>query len=126
LNRYYLNPSREGQPTVWAAKQAIVQAHETGNMLFYIDLHAHPIKRGCFLFGNSLQDKDYLENVLFARLIAMNSLNFDFMECSFSQVNVMKKKQGDRLNREGSGRAGAYRATGMPHCYTLECNYASG
>lgn len=27
LNRYYLDPNKELQPTIWATKQAIVQSH---------------------------------------------------------------------------------------------------
>ena len=56
----------------------------------------------------------------------MNSLNFDFNECSFSEkmMNVVDKKDG--LSREGSGRVAIMKATNLPNCYTLECNYASG
>lgn len=39
-------------------------------------------------------------------------------------MNVKDKKDG--LSREGSGRVGIYRATQIPLCYTLECNYATG
>ena len=57
----------------------------------------------------------------------MNSLNFDFVECSFNDkmMNVRDKK--DNLSREGCGRVSIMRACGgLPNCYTLECNYASG
>jgi len=36
------------------------------------------------------------------------------------------KDKGDGLSREGSGRVSIYNATSCTHCYTLECNYASG
>ena len=56
----------------------------------------------------------------------MNSINFDYSECCFSDklMNVKDKKDG--LSREGCGRVALYKATGNPLCYTLECNYASG
>ena len=36
------------------------------------------------MFGNSLSGEDALKAMLLPRLIAMNSLNFDFSECSFA------------------------------------------
>jgi len=64
--------------------------------------------------------------MLLPKLVSMNSLNFDFVECSFSEkmMNVRDKKDG--LSREGSGRVAIYKATQLPHCYTLECNYQTG
>lgn len=39
-------------------------------------------------------------------------------------MNAKDKK--DEYSRAGSGRCGIYKATGLVHCYTLECNYATG
>ena len=40
-------------------------------------------------------------------------------------MTVKDKKDG--LSREGCGRVSIMKATdGLPNCYTLECNYASG
>lgn len=44
----------------------------------YVDLHAHATKRGCFMFGNNLKGEEQLKNVLFTKLVSLNSLNFDF------------------------------------------------
>ena len=65
-------------------------------------------------------------NMLYAKLISMNCLNFDFAECSFSEKMMNVKDKRDGLSREGSGRVGVFKATGITHSYTLECNYASG
>jgi hypothetical protein len=65
-------------------------------------------------------------NMLFPKLVALNSLNFDFAECSFNEKMMNVKDSGCGLSREGSGRVGIYRATGLIHSYTLECNYQSG
>ena len=61
--------------------------------------------------------------MLFARLVSLNSLNFDFQECSFSEKLMAVKDAGSGLSREGSGRVGIFRATGLVNCYTLECHY---
>lgn len=68
-----------------------------------------------------------LKNMLLPRLMSLNSLNFDFMECSFNDKMMACKDKKDGLSREGSGRVAIMRAcNGLPNCYTLECNYASG
>ena len=64
--------------------------------------------------------------MLFARLMSLNSLNFDFQECSFSEKLMNAKDSGSGLSREGSGRVGIYKATGLINCYTLECHYQTG
>lgn len=65
-------------------------------------------------------------NMLFAKLVSMNSLNFDFAECSFSEKLMNVKDRGSGLSREGSGRVGIFKATNLVHCYTLECNFQTG
>jgi cytosolic carboxypeptidase protein 5 len=64
--------------------------------------------------------------MLFPKLIALNSLNFDFAECSFSEKMMSVKDRGCGLSREGSGRVALYKATGLVMCYTLECNFQTG
>lgn len=64
--------------------------------------------------------------MLFAKLISLNSLNFDFAECSFAEKLMSVKDKGCGLSREGSGRVGIYKATGLVMCYTLECNFQTG
>lgn len=56
----------------------------------------------------------------------MNSLNFDFAECSFSEKLMSVKDKGCGLSREGSGRVALYKATNLVMCYTLECNFQTG
>lgn len=61
--------------------------------------------------------------MLFAKLVSMNCLNFDFAECSFAEKLMSVKDKGCGLSREGSGRVAVYKATGLVRCYTLECNF---
>ena len=126
LNRFYLDPTTAKQPTIFGIHACLKQLSSYDQLDYYIDLHAHPIKRGCFLFGNMLPEENYVDNLMFGKLISMNTLNFDYAECNFSRINPWKEDEKDRLKRDGSGRVGIYHLTKVPHCYTLECNYASG
>ena len=78
------------------------------------------------MFGNSLSGEALLKAMLLPKLISMNSLNFDFLECDFSDKNMSVKDKKDGLSREGCGRISIMKMTGLANCYTLECNYASG
>jgi hypothetical protein len=55
----------------------------------------------------------------------MNCLNFDMNECNFSE-KIMAVKDKNGMSRDGSSRVALQRATGIIHCYTLECNYHNG
>ena len=78
------------------------------------------------MFGNNLQGEAMLKAMLLPKLVSMNSLNFDFIECSFSDKLMTCKDKKDGLSRAGCGRVSIMNMTGLPNCYTLECNYASG
>lgn len=98
----------------------------TYNLHYYIDFHAHASKKGVFMFGNNYQDNArQADNITFAKLIAMNCLNFDMNECNFSEkIQGVKDKNGQ--SRDGSSRVALQKVTGITHCYTLECNYHNG
>ena len=94
---------------------------------FYVDLHGHAAKRGCFIYGNSIENELYqVENVLFTKLIAFNTQHFDFDGCNFSVRNMYMKDKREGLSKEGSGRVAMFKKLGLIHSYTLECCYASG
>jgi murein tripeptide amidase MpaA len=58
LNRFYIEPDRKDQPTIWAAKKSFELIAKHQNMMMYIDFHAHASKKGVFMFGNALPDND--------------------------------------------------------------------
>lgn len=94
---------------------------------FYMDLHGHAAKRGCFIYGNSIDNELHqIENVLFTKLISFNTQHFDFDGCNFSVKNMFMKDKREGLSKEGSGRVAMYKTLGLIHSYTLECCYASG
>ena len=127
LNRHYSDPGQHQQPTIWAAKKCIEQYARAFNQLeVFIDMHAHASKKGVFVFGNALPEQGrQADNITFAKLIAMNCLNFDMNECNFSE-RIMNLKDKNGMSRDGSSRVALQRATGLTHCYTLECNHHSG
>ncbi|XP_065586677.1 cytosolic carboxypeptidase-like protein 5 isoform X2 [Cyrtonyx montezumae] len=112
-----------GQPP--PLPEAILPQHS--GLAYYVDLHGHASKRGCFMYGNSFSDEnDQVENMLFPKLISLNSPHFDFMGCNFSEKNMYAKDKRDGQSKEGSGRVAVYKALGIIHSYTLECNYNTG
>nr|XP_009910250.1 PREDICTED: cytosolic carboxypeptidase-like protein 5 [Haliaeetus albicilla] len=48
------------------------------------------------------------------------------MGCNFSEKNMYAKDKRDGQSKEGSGRVAIYKALGIIHSYTLECNYNTG
>lgn len=124
LNRFYSNPNHLEHPSIYGAKE--VANYLNKKILLYIDLHAHASKKGAFIFGNSLEFKSQVENLLFPKLLSLTSKYFDFEGCDFSQKNMFSKEKGDEFSKEGSGRVAIYRSIGIINCYTLECNYNGG
>lgn len=125
LNRFYDRPSLEHHPSIYAARAVCLHHHSRKNLEFYVDLHAHAGKRGCFIFGNALEIARQERNVSYARLVALNTPHFDFDNCSFSERGMFSKDRNS-LSKEGSGRVGIFLATNITHVYTLECNYNTG
>lgn len=93
-----------------------------------MDFHAHSTKRGCFIYGNSMNNHDEeTEAKLFPKLMSLNSVNFDFKSSSFND------EKNNSLDWQNEGRFGSSRAAisklskGInPLIYTLEANYARG
>ncbi|XP_030638396.1 cytosolic carboxypeptidase-like protein 5 [Chanos chanos] len=100
---------------------------QKSGVAYYIDLHGHASKRGCFMYGNNLPDESQqVENLLYPKLISVNSPHFDFLGCNFSEKNMYARDKRDGQSKEGSGRVAIHKAIGLVHSYTLECNYNTG
>ncbi|XP_016358843.1 cytosolic carboxypeptidase-like protein 5 isoform X1 [Sinocyclocheilus anshuiensis] len=103
-----------------------ISPQESG-VAYYIDLHGHASKRGCFMYGNNLPgESQQVENMLYPKLIALNCAHFDFLGCNFSEKNMYTRDKRDGQSKEGSGRVAIHKAIGLIHSYTLECNYNTG
>ena len=96
-------------------------------LFMYLDIHGHASKRGIFMYGNYFEDTETkIDALLFPKLMSINSANFDFPACNFTERNMFLKDRHTGAGREGSGRVSVYRATGISYCYTLECNFNTG
>ena len=95
--------------------------HNESGVAFYVDLHGHASKRGCFIYGNYFENEDaQVENMLFPKLISMNTAHFDFTGCNFTERNMYMKDKRDGLSKEGSGRVAMYKTLGIIHRYVLQ------
>ncbi len=56
-----------------------------------------------------------VENMLYPRLIAVNSAHFDFLGCNFSEKNMYARDKRDGQSKEGSGRVAIHKAIGLLH-----------
>lgn len=78
------------------------------------------------MFGNHNTNPDkQADNITFAKLIAMNCLNFDMNECNFSE-KIMTIKDRNGQSREGSSRVAINKFTNLTYVYTLEAHYHNG
>ncbi|KAM3675438.1 cytosolic carboxypeptidase-like protein 5 [Ammospiza maritima maritima] len=120
-------PAPAPVPEAEPAQPAEPIAPRDSGLAYYVDLHGHASKRGCFMYGNCFSDEnDQVENMLFPKLISLNSPYFDFTGCNFSEKNMYARDKRDGQSKEGSGRVAIYKALGIIHSYTLECNYNTG
>ena len=93
-----------------------VIAQNSSGIALYVDLHAHATKRGCFFYGNYITDlTQQVENMLYAKLVTLNSPHLDFDHCVFSEKNMYSTDRRDGLSKEGSGRVALHKATGIVH-----------
>ena len=93
-----------------------ISSQSNSGVAYYVDLHGHASKRGCFVYANYLENEDnYVSSILFPKLISMNSANFDFAACNFTEKNMYSRDKRDGMSKEGSGRVAIYKATGIVH-----------
>lgn len=91
-----------------------IKASQQSGIALYIDLHAHATKRGVFMYGNYFSNVlEAAENMLFPKLMSLNSPHLDFEHCVFSERNMYTSDKRDGLSKEGSGRVAIHKATGI-------------
>ena len=86
----------------------------SSNIAYYIDLHGHASKRGCFIYANYFDKiEDQVDALLLPKLMSLNSANFDFEACNFSLKNMLHRDKRDGMSKEGSGRVAVYKEIGL-------------
>lgn len=123
LNRYYKNPDFQKQPMIFAIKELVQYLVQEDRLFFYCDLHSHAAKKGCFFFGNALDYVMQVESMLFAKVMSLNCVNFEYDSCNFTLKHMYAKDKGEKLTKEGAGRVCVYRMSNIIHSYTLECGF---
>jgi len=58
LNRLYITPSFNSEPTIYATKALYTNIYQQEKLFFYCDLHAHASRKGIFIFGNHMSYKN--------------------------------------------------------------------
>lgn len=125
LNRMYRNPDPIKHPTIFALRHLMLTLEATGRLALYIDMHAHANKKGAFFFGNAMPIVDQVQNLLYPKLVALNTPHFEFTGCNFSESNMFAMgKNGE--TKDGSSRVTIFQETGFVHSYTIESSYVTG
>jgi hypothetical protein len=125
LNRMYKNPSRQQHPAPYCLRKLLLSLQRTGRLALYVDMHAHANKRGAFFYGNGMKAEDQIQNVLYAKLVSLNTPHFDFVSSNFSEQNMFAVgKNGE--GKDTSSRVTIFQETGFVHSYTIETSYVTG
>ena len=89
-----------------------------------MDLHAHPQRKGNFIYGNSMDTPDLqVQTQLFCRLLSLNCPEFDYWGSSFSKYHMNAKDKNEDLTKEGCGRVVFNTKLQVLYAYTMECGY---
>ena len=100
LNRFYIDPDVYKQPSVYAVKKIGECYHRQERLCFYLDLHSHPQKKGNFIYGNSMDNpQQQVETQLFAKLLSMNCIEFEYLNSVFSKYHMNAKDKNEDLSK---------------------------
>ena len=87
-------------------------------------MHAHPQKKGNFIYGNAFDNQDdQVQTQLFPKILSLNCIEFDYENSCFSKNHMTLKDKNEDLTKEGCGRVVFNRILGQVYAYTVECGY---
>ena len=120
LNRCYLTPSPKYHPSIYAVKKVIMHLHSQDRFFAFLDLHAHPSRKGTFIYGNFSQElSKQVDACIFPKILSMNSTDFEYEGSNFTSQQMNCKDKSDHMSKEGSGRVAIFRATKNAHSWTV-------
>lgn len=68
------------------------------------------------MFGNNIPIISHqIENMTLPKVFSLNSVDFDFSQCEFSESNMKVKDKNSGMSRDGCGRVAIWKGTGMPN-----------
>lgn len=64
-------------------------ANAESGLFLYVDMHGHASKKGIFMYGNHFDKiEDSVECMLLPKIMSVNSQNFHFTACNFTEKNM--------------------------------------
>lgn len=119
LNRQFMKPSRQLQPTIFYLKRRMQDILRDGRrMEFYFDFHGHSKKRGIFFYGNQYptDSTSRWKNArvrLFPKLVSLASDDVIYDSCDYSALSY----------KDSTGRVTAFRDFEILYSYTIEASF---
>ncbi|KPA82355.1 putative Zinc carboxypeptidase [Leptomonas pyrrhocoris] len=120
LNRMYRAPSRKRHPAPYSVMALLRSLGD--RVALFVDMHAHANKRGTFFYGNSMDGAAQVENLLYAKLVSLNTPYLDFRSCNFSEANMFAVGRSGK-GKDSSSRVVVYTEAGVVHGYTIETSH---
>ncbi|DBA03462.1 TPA: hypothetical protein N0F65_002870, partial [Lagenidium giganteum] len=86
LNRQWSNPSKAFHPTIYHAKELVLQAYSSRGIIFFCDMHGHSRKQNVFMYGCDTKKRPNPRARTFAKIFstqhtARSYISYD--DCSF-------------------------------------------
>lgn len=119
LNRQFMKPSRQLQPTIFYLKRRMQEIFREGRRMdFYFDFHGHSKKRGIFFYGNQYPTESTArwKNArirLFPKLVSLATDDVIYESCDYSALSY----------KDGSGRVSVFRDFEILYSYTIEASF---
>ncbi|EPY16032.1 metallo-peptidase, Clan MC, Family M14 [Strigomonas culicis] len=125
LNRMYSTPSPVRHPAPFCLRQLVLPIARENKLSLFVDMHAHANRKGTFLYGNGLEGKRQVQNLLYAKLVALNTPYLEFTSCNYSEANMFAVSKSGK-GKESSARIVWYLETGCVHSYAIEASHVAG
>jgi hypothetical protein len=120
--KYHLADKKPKEyPGPYGVLEVAKSLNKDGNLVLYIDLHAHSNKNAGFIYGTWHEDFNARTDMrFFARMLDIYSKNFDYNECEFGLKKMVTEPDPDKM---GVAKTEVRKQAGVLHAYTLETSF---